>query len=190
MASRITCPGCHRILMLPDDCTAEALSCPRCLANIPNPQAPGASTGVQAEPPSPAAPAAIRPEPARHGGRGPLADVDVRRDNRGVKGSVIVLAVLGSLGVCYALFGSLVLAQEDRVIQPLLLTLGVLAVLTLISACWVFVHRPSETTGANIGRTILGVLTISGALVGIGLLLAVAGVILLFVVCLSSGGKC
>ncbi|HEY7311713.1 MAG TPA: hypothetical protein VH643_20290 [Gemmataceae bacterium] len=190
MSTRITCPGCNRLLMLPDDCTADVLSCPRCLARIPNPQALRSSDAVQAEPPPPSSPAVIQPEAAARGEPGPLVDRDVRRDQRGVKGSVVVLAVLGSLGICYALFGSLVVAQEDRTIQPLLATLGVLALLTAGSAFWVFVRRPSETTGANIGRTLLGVLTLSGVLVGVGFLLAVAGVILLFVVCLSTGGKC
>lgn len=103
---------------------------------------------------------------------------------------MVVLAVLGSLGISYALFGSLMMAQEERTIQPLLATLGVLALLTAGSAFWVFVRKPSATTGANVGRTLLGVLTLSGVLVGVGFLLTVAGVILLFVVCLSTGGKC
>jgi hypothetical protein len=181
MSARITCPGCNRVLLLPNDCTADVLSCPRCLARIPNPQAPRASDAVQAEPPL-SQPVGIRPEMAARGG--PIADVDVRRDNQGVKGSVVVLAVLGILGICYALFGSLVMAQEEKAIQPLLITLGMLAVLTAISAFWVFVRRPSETIGANIGRTVLGVLRISGVMMGVGVLLMLAAWIVLFVVCL------
>ena len=188
MSTRLTCPSCHRLLMLPDDCTADVLSCPRCLARIPNPQAPAVSDAVQAQPPAPS-PAAIRSEAPPLGGSQPIADVDVRRDNRGVKGGVIVLALLGSLGICFFLFNSLLMAQLNRQIQPLLVLLGVLAVLTLLSALWVF-SRPSQTLGANIGRTVLGVLTITGVLVGVGFLLTVAGVILLFVVCLAKGGKC
>lgn len=39
-------------------------------------------------------------------------------------------------------------------------------------------------------RTVFGVLTITGAIVGVGGLLLLASLILLFVVCLSTGGKC
>lgn len=184
MSTRITCPSCNRLLMLPDDCTADVLSCPRCLARIPNPQAPRTSESVQVE-----RPAAPRAEAISRGGPHPLADMDVRRDNRGVKGSVIVLAVLGSLGICYALMGSFFGGVMEGEVWPMLVVLGVLAVLTAISALWVF-SRPSETIGSNIGRTVLGVLTITGALFGVGFLLAVAGMILMLVVCLSNGGKC
>ena len=56
MPTRITCPGCGRVLVLPSDCTAEVLSCPRCLTRIDNPQAAGPSTAVQAEAPPPKPP--------------------------------------------------------------------------------------------------------------------------------------
>ncbi len=183
MSTRITCPGCHRSLLLKVDCTAEALSCPRCLARIPNPQARVTSTEVQAETPAastPASPSAGITE------RSPWpcaadVDVDVRRDSRRTSGCLIALAVLGGIGVSWALLGGIVAANEgaDGV---LLSILGFLLMLTVVSAVWVFAHHPGETPGAHIGRTMLGVLTISGVLV----LLLVAVLIFLFVVCLVS----
>ncbi len=51
MATRITCPNCRRLLLLPPGCTAEVLSCPRCLAQIENPQAAETSIGLRPEVP-------------------------------------------------------------------------------------------------------------------------------------------
>ena len=62
--------------------------------------------------------------------------------------------------------------------------------LTLASAGWVALNKPSGEPGTNIGRTVLGMLTFTGVIVGVGGLLLVAALILLFVVCLSTGGKC
>ncbi len=103
---------------------------------------------------------------------------------------MIVLAVLGCPGIAYTFIGSVVIAQEDKIYQPLLLTLGTLATFTVISAVWVFNRRPSPTVGGNIGRTVLGVLSISGAVLAVGFLLVVGTLILLFVVCLANNGKC
>jgi hypothetical protein len=119
----------------------------------------------------------------------PPVDLTVARDNHGMSCLMIGLAILGSLGVSYALLGGFAILKQGEY-QPLFFVLGVLTVLTLISAGWVWVRKPSRTVGANIGRTFLGVLTISGVLVGVGGLLMLAALILLFAVCLSSGGKC
>jgi hypothetical protein len=191
MSTRLTCPGCGRALLLPADCTAELLSCPRCLARIPNPQAPDTSAAIQATPPA-APPSAPPPAPVRERGewgRGVPVDVDVRRDSQRTNGCLVVLAVLGAIGICYALLGGMAMAQ-DRIFQPLLLTLGLLAVFTIASIAWVYSHRPSESVSGNIGRTVLGVLTITGAVVTAGFLLVMSGLIILFVVCLANGGKC
>jgi hypothetical protein len=184
MSTHLTCPGCGRVLILPGGCTAEVLSCPRCLAHLDNPQTAARSADVQTE--TPPARSSITPE------RLPFVadvDVEVRRDKRGTSVLMILLAALGSIGVAYALLGSFVMLREGEFL-PLFCVLGVAVVLTLISAAWVATHEPGETPAANIGRTVLGVLTISGVIIGVGTLLVVAGLILLFAVCLSNGGKC
>jgi hypothetical protein len=191
MSMRLTCPGCGRSLLLPDDCTAELLSCPRCLANIPSPRVAVASAAVQTapSPPPPAAP----PSGVRRAEDWlppPPVDVDVRRDYRRTGALSIVLAVFGGIGVSYALFLGFAVAQQARTPEPLLVLVGALAAFTAISALMVFVRRPSETVGANIGRTILGVLTISGAIVAVGSLLLAALIVFALVVCLANGGKC
>jgi hypothetical protein len=179
-------------LLLPADCMAETLSCPRCLALISNPQAAPVPSAVQTTVPSAPAPAAPSPSAVTQGRpwvRDRDVDLDVRHDTRRTSGCMIALAVLGALGLVYILLGSAALAREGT-FQPLLLVLGILAVATLISLARVYGGRPSQSTGRNIGRTVLGVLTISGALVVAGLLLIGAGVIFLLVVCLSHGAKC
>jgi hypothetical protein len=190
MSTRLTCPGCGRSLFLPDDCTAELLSCPRCLAHIPNPQAGDTPAAVQTTPSPPPTPPATGVQRGPRRLRSPDVDVDVRRDSRGTSVLMIVLAVFGGLGVSYALLVGFAIAAEDRAVEPLLILLGVLAVITVISGLLVFARRPSPTMGANIGRTILGALSITGAVVLVGFLLMVALFIFALVVCLANGGKC
>ena len=185
MSTRISCPGCGRSLRLPTDCTAETLSCPRCLARIPNPQASVTSAAIQAATPAAPAPAAPSTSITEQGPwpRAASVDVDVRRDSRRTSGCLIALAVLGGIGVSWALLGSVVVASESGTLEILFTVLGVLLVFTVSSGLGVFLFRRSATAGANIGRTILGVLAMSGVLV----LLLVAGLIFMFVACLVSG---
>jgi hypothetical protein len=192
MSTRLTCPGCHRVLLLPSDCTAETVSCPRCLALIPNPQAAPGPTAVQETLPPAPAPAAVPPSAVTKARlRAPEVDVDVevRRDTRRTSGCMIALAVLGAVGLIYTVLGSAALAKGG-VFQPLMVVLAILTVATLISVARVYADRPSESTARNIGRTVLSVLTISGVLVATALLLIGAGVIFLLVICISHGGKC
>jgi hypothetical protein len=190
MPTQITCPSCHRLLALPDDCTARLLSCPRCLAQIENPQAADRSSAVQAEaPPPPAAVTPTRQVPFARLQHVADVDVEARWDNRGTSALTIVLAVLGSLGIGYALLGSVTLVRAG-LYRPVLVLLGGLTILTLISGGYVFSRNPGETAGATIGRALLNVLRISGVIVAVGGLLLLAAVILLFVVCLANGGKC
>jgi hypothetical protein len=186
MSTRITCQGCGRLLVLPPDCTAEVLSCPRCLTRIDNPQAAGSIYPLQAEVP-PVRQTAVTPSPASRE-RGPRIaemDVDVSRDNRRTGCLMILLPVIGGAGIAYALLGGVAMLGEGE-FRPMLILLFVLTVLTLLSAGW----GASRPKGAYLGRTVLGVLTIAGAIIGVGALLCVAALILLFAVCLSSGGKC
>ena len=71
-------------------------------------------------------------------------DVDVRRDGRRTKGCLIALAVLGGIGVSWALLGGIVAAHEGAH-GVLFSILGFLLMLTVVSAVWVFAHHPGET---------------------------------------------
>ncbi len=191
MATRITCPNCRRLLLLPADCTAEVLSCPRCLTPIDNPQAAEAPISLPTEAPparEPSVTAAPLPSPVVPP-RIAEVDADVGRDNRGTGRRMIFLAVLGGVGISYALLGSFALLGQGEWWQALVV-LSALMVLTLFSTVWVIASESDTTIGGNLGRIVLRVLTISGAIVAVGVLLAIASLILLFVVCLSSGGKC
>jgi hypothetical protein len=177
MSTHLTCPGCGRSLLLPGDCTAETLSCPRCLSRITNPQAPGNPTAIQTEAPAPSAPAApsraITASAPRIGAAD--LDVDVRRDSQGTSGCMIVLMVLGGLGLGLFALTGLAAGREG-----LMFFLGVPAVLAISSAIAVFL-RPSEATaGSELGRIFRALLAISGVVV----LLIVSILIFLFVVCL------
>ncbi len=191
MSMRLTCPGCGRSLLLPDDCTAELLSCPRCLANIPNPRTAPDSLAVQTTPSPP--PAGAPPSGVRRAEDwlpSPSVDVDVRRDNHRTGPLSFALAILGGIGVSIALLGSFGAAIGDASFGLLRSTMVALVVLTLLSAFTVIGSRPSPTIGANIGRTVLRLLTITGAIIAIGSLLVAAMFIFALVVCLSNGGKC
>lgn len=186
MSTRITCPGCGRALVLPSDCTAEVLSCPRCLARIDNPQASGAIYAVRAGEP-PVRPNAVTPPPAsgEHGPHIAEIDVDVTRDTRRTGCLMILLPVIGGAGIAYSLLIGVALLKEEGAFQPLLLLLGVLTVLTFLSAGWGVAHR----NGTFLGRTVLRVLTITGVIISVGALLGVAALIFLFAVCLANGAK-
>lgn len=177
MSTRLTCPGCGRSLLLPGDCTAETLSCPRCLTRIANPQASGGSTAIQTESPTPAAPAAASSAITASAPRLGAADldVDVRRDSQGTSGCMIVLMVLGGLGL--GLFALTGLAGGK---EGLTFVLGVLTVLTIISAIAVFLRPSRAAAGSELDRIFRGVLAISG----VAVLLIVSILIFLFVVCL------
>jgi hypothetical protein len=181
MSTRITCPGCGRLLVLPPDCTAELLSCPRCLTRIDNPQAAGSIYAVQAEVP-PVVPTALTPSPASRERRLRIdeLDVDVRRDNQRTGCLMILLPVIGGAGIAISLLNVIDDLQYGE-FPLLLLLLGVLTVLTLISAGWEAGHRQRAFSG----RTVLRVLTISGFIISVGALLCVASLIYLFIVCLS-----
>ena len=191
MSMRITCPKCRRQLLLPSDCTAEVLSCPGCRTEIANPQSTPASTGVQAEAPSPLRESPVTPSPIIAPKlRIDDVDGDVPRDGVGTSRLRVLLPVLGGLGTAYALLLGGLFMLKDGEFWPLLIFLAVLAMFTLFRAARVADRHPRDTSGAFIGRTVLGVLTYMGAIVGVGLLLAVATLVFLLAVCAVNGGKC
>jgi hypothetical protein len=189
MSQRIPCPHCHRQLLLPADCTAEMLSCPSCHAEIANPQTTASPPEPAAVPPSPQSAVTASPSPLVPGLRLDDGERDTPRDSHGASRSTVFLASLGGLGIAYALLGSFTLLKDGE-FRPLLILLSVLVIFTLFSAALAANRHPRDTMTGFLGRTILGVLTITGVGVGVGLLLAVAAAIILFAVCLSNGGKC
>lgn len=191
MSTHITCPGCGRRLILPSDCTAEVLSCPRCLSRIDNPQAGSTAYAVQGEAP-PVRDIAVTPSPTslERGSRIADLDVDVTRDTRRTGCLMILLPVIGGAGIAFSLF-NVVAGLPLGEFRPALFLIGMLTVLTLLSAVWEARHQKGTflRNGTFFGRTILGVLTISGAIIAVGGLLSFAAFILLFAVCLYSIGK-
>lgn len=190
MSQRIPCPHCHRQLLLPADCTAEMLSCPSCHAEIANPQTTRPSPPApDATPPSPQSAVTASPTPLVPGLRLDDGERDTPRDSHGASRGTVFLASLGGLGIAYGLLGGFSLLKGGE-FRPLLILLSVLVIFALFSAARAANRHPRDTMTGFLGHTILGVLTIAGVGVGVGLLFAVAAVIILFAVCLSNGGKC
>jgi hypothetical protein len=182
MAERFACPACGQGLRVPAGCDDSRLTCPRCLADIPNP----AAGTFQAAPPL-AAGGAIREAPApRWVARPP--DVAVRRDQRGTSVGLILLAVLGGVGLLLLGLPIGLSGLESGTAAPLVVLVGILLFFALISAVWVYGRGPAPTGARGIGRVIVGTLAITGVVFAVLVLLAVAAVIVLFVVCFSGGG--
>lgn len=191
MSQRISCPQCHRQLLLPADCTAAVLSCPSCRREIANPQATPTppSEPETTSPPTAESPVTTSPTPRMPGLQLDKGDPDAPHENYGMSRGSVFLASLGGLGIAYGLLAGVALLK-DRESRPLLIFLSVLVLFTLFSAARASSRHPRDSMGAFLARTILGLLTITGVGVGVGLLLAVATVIILFAVCLSNGAKC
>jgi hypothetical protein len=75
MTRELVCPGCRRALEVPDDPQAPTLTCPRCLAEVPDPRA-----------------TAITDRPATLGR-------EVGTDSQWVQAGLVAAAILGSLAV-------------------------------------------------------------------------------------------
>ena len=187
MPSEITCPDCGHILILPPDCITEVPSCPRCLTPLNNLRAAEASTAVQAEV-LPEDKTAVTPSPTSldSGPRIADLDVDVRRDNWRIGCPMTLLSLIGGLGIAYALLSG-VPDLVQAVVSLLLVVLGVITMLTLLSAIAGWIE--GKRFGTFLGRMVLEVLTITGALIGVGVLFLVVTLILLFVACVSKGCK-
>jgi hypothetical protein len=80
MTRELVCPGCRRVLEVPDDLLAPALTCPRCLAEVPDPRA-----------------TAITDRPATLGR-------EVGKDSRWVQTGLAAAVILGSLGVLFGVY--------------------------------------------------------------------------------------
>jgi hypothetical protein len=124
--------------------------------------------------------------------RGP--DVDVRRDQRGTGAGFVLLAILGGLGLPYVVlftanyFTDLHLDTKGvGFAWPYMVLAAVVFGVAAISAVRVY-NRPQPPTGAaGVGRIIVNTVAITGAIFGGLTLLALAAIIVLFIVCLSGG---
>jgi hypothetical protein len=92
----VTCPHCNAALRVDDDVGAGSITCPRCLAHLPNPAAREAAVT----------------------GGGVLAisvDDEARRDSRGTGCGVLFLVSLVAVGVAFGLsFGVSALGKAGR----------------------------------------------------------------------------
>jgi len=207
VAGIIACPRCSSQLRVADD-EGHELTCPRCLAAVPAPAAAVTASAPPAAPEGsrraeagecPFCSAAVEPGwshcprcrgPLRRSGRGPRRgglDRDIRRDNRGIGVGMILLAVLGGYGLAQTLLGILMLWFGGG--QPGASVIGLLLLLAMLAAVFAFFYlrRPEATRSA--GGAIVRVLAVAGG-VTVGLYaLTLAFVILLFVVCVATGGK-
>jgi hypothetical protein len=201
MPQRIQCPGCGKPLRIPDGVTDPWLSCPHCLAQLPNPQT---VAGIQTTPSAPV-PRTTCPacgesiegswrycprcqEDLRRPGvprRSTGADVDVRRDQRGTSVFLLLLAVLGSLGFGYGVLVSLSFLDEGTA-WPLAIFLAVVLGVGSLSAVCVY-NKPQSPTGARgVGHVVLRTLAGLGCLFGVLILVGIASFIVLLVVCLTN----
>jgi hypothetical protein len=135
MPRQAACPSCGSTLRVLRDRQEPTLTCPRCLADVPNP-----NLAVQPQPPAePAAPVCpccrervergwrICPyceEPLHRSPalRADLPQLDVRRDTRGTTGGLFVLGVLGGIGLVVLLIP----LGGDFGVVPFLVGAGVL----------------------------------------------------------------
>jgi hypothetical protein len=203
MAQRVQCPGCGKHLRIPDGVTDPTLSCPHCLAQLPNPQA---AAGIQTAPSPPAArttcPACgetvegtwrycpvcqedLRRPRAPRRGVGAGADVDVRRDQGGTSVLLIILAVLGGLGFGYGVLVSVALLGEGTA-WPLAIFLALVLGIAAFSAVRVY-NRPQPPTGAlGVGRVVVRTLAGIGCVFGVLVTVGFAAFVILLIVCLRN----
>jgi hypothetical protein len=192
----ITCPGCQRLLRVPEAVTTADVTCPRCLAAVPNPNLGGA--GAASEMRENSCPRcgkhvealwrfcphceAVLSGPHR-GTRGGLFEDQVRRDRAGTGVILILLAVLGGLGLCAYLFAAVAALQEGTWELLAGVVLGVLF-LALISTGIMFYRTRQDPSQRGIGRIIVGTLALTGGLFGLSCVLGFAAILFLFIACM------
>ena len=204
MARTITCRRCSSILRIPAGSRDDFVTCPRCLAEVPNPAHPAGAAGVQAAPPARAdtelscqecgetvgrswryCPNCQEPLRGRSS-RGRSAHTDVRRDNTFVQVCMILLATLGGTGVVLMLLAGLG-AVTDGDYSFLGYVVAGLFVVGLIGALTVVFSKQKRTTAQAIGVAAYRTLTLAGAVALLLCLSCVALGIYLFAMCLQGG---
>ena len=189
MPHEINCPRCATALRVAPDETGRWLTCPRCLASVPN---PNRDEGVVERPsPRPAPEGDYCPEcgePVRSGwrrcpscdallrrpaaARGRSLDLEVKRDS---VGAIVVTAVMGALVLLgavlfFATDSASVVAQASGDNQTIFAVLG-LVVFAVVAGVLVLVWAARNPTVSIVSGVLGGVLL--GAL-GVVLLICVA----------------
>ena len=189
MPQQVKCEACGRWLRLPDDLQEQLLTCPRCLANVPNPNRarPAASataagdTSTAVTETYPVSPPVTTPSSSLR--RASLSvDRDVRQDTRGTGCGLIGLAVLGAIGLALSLIPSFGIAAQLRSTGPLIPITLVVLVLAGIATGIMFARTHGNPTARGVGRVIFGTLVGAGVLV----LVILAGLVFLFIACMAS----
>lgn len=192
MPHRITCSWCETHLRVDDAITAAYVTCPNCLARLPNPGAPAAV----AETPTPDAPIPSGPRPTRGAKWGDptlTLEEDTQRDSKSVGCGLMFLAGLGALGVLQMVI-PLAFALNDpntRSNDALALTIGVVITLAFVAliATGIMLFRTRKHPGERtVGRVVVGTLALIGALMLSGIALMVV-FFLVCVVALIGGGR-
>jgi hypothetical protein len=192
------------MLRIPDNITSEEVSCPRCLARLPNPQRaprpseedsniPSASGAGRRSCPRcgkpvetfwrfcPFCEAVLKGREFKFGGR---FDDEVRRNRRGTSIIITLLAVLGGIGVAFWFlisFGTI--QQQGGPAVFIGLILGLLF-LGLASTVIMFYRTREDPSQRGVGRVLVGTLALTGGLIAFSCLAGMAFFVFAFVTCL------
>jgi hypothetical protein len=197
MTQRVECPGCRRTLAVPDWTEGPWVTCPRCLARVPNPAAADSyrpewagrrrcpRCGKEVERLWVSCP--FCEEPLRGGG----LDLDVRRDRRATNVFVILLAVVGAIGIALMTAQAAMAAANPYYPQygPLItLTVGLLFLTGLVTFI-VFLRSGGRPGAAGVRRVVVGTLATAGAVIGGGVLLCLTLLVFFLALCAANGCK-
>ena len=164
MPSLFRCPSCNALLKVEDSVSAPWLTCPSCLAKVPNPAAGTGRTGGMGG----ALPAS------------PLPDEEARKDSRLTGFGIFGLIMMATVGLPSLISwgGELgPLGAIGAVLIPVAAVVG-----------FFILRRQESPTAQGAARLIRGTLTMVGVISTLGIVLIVAGVIFLFAVCAMGGG--
>jgi hypothetical protein len=187
-------------LRVPDAVTTADVTCPRCLALVPNPhlgavvavgethsgEASCHRCGKRVEKQWRFCPhcEAVLAGP-RGGARGIYFEDDVRRDRTGTSVILILLAVLGGFGLCAYLWVGVATLQEGSWELLAGVVLGVLF-LALISTGIMFYRTRHDPSQRGVGRIIVGTLALTGGLFGLSCVLGFAVILYFLIECLAN----
>jgi len=187
-------------LRVPDDVTSSEITCPRCLAAVPNPKLGPAIAVAEVPARTSSCPrCGMRVEEhwkfcpnceayllgPRRGIRGRRLDADVRRDSTLTTVLLILLAVLGGFG----LFGYLAVAVTTFDQGGYWIMAGVILtvlLLSMISTGIMFWRTRDDPSRRGVGRVIVGTLALTGGLFALSCVLGAAFFLFLFIQCLTN----
>jgi ribosomal protein S27E len=196
MSLQVQCPDCQVRLNVADDLTEPWISCPRCLARLPNPR-----ESARTPPPLPAdfarpdrqfnCPACGKTvrsimlfcphceEPLREHLNEPL-DSAARKDGQRTSVALIILAVLGALPIFQLLLATLGGAVQGEV-EGFVGGGTVLLVLFAVGALITYIRANQRGQSVRPGRLILNTMAFAGAFV-VG---CFAMVLFAFLICMT-----